>query len=104
MAKHPLTFLCGTPVDKCSGTRSLTSFGIGRSRLIHSSPTTAFRCHFRWLQSQGYVRAGSRELIAPDGTVRVLTRPGKFGGLLRSGKEGTRYMPNEKEGGIILSL
>ena len=98
-------FLCGTPQDSCNGTVSAVSSGLMRSRKAHISPQDAFSCHAKYLRSLGFKQVGSREFQDPsDGTIRVLTRKGKFGARLRTGKENTRHMPGRpRTGGLIIS-
>jgi hypothetical protein len=100
-------FLCGTPNDICIGNQLAVSSGIGKSRKIHVSPVDAFKCHTRYLLKLNYKQIGTREFVDPiTNSIRILTRPGKFGGRLRTGKEGTRHMPGEHRdqyGGLVIS-
>ena len=81
--------LCGVPKEECTGTGIGANQGLGKFTKCHSSPQEAFECHARWLKKQGYVQIGKKEFAAPNnGPVRVLTRPGKFGAVMRRGKVG----------------
>lgn len=89
--------MCGVPRDKCSGAPGNVNAGLGGTRKIHSSPQEAFNCHKNYLLAQGYTQIDSRAFSPPDGgPVRILTKPSRFGAMLRNGKEGTRNMSNVK--------
>lgn len=110
-------YLCGVPKDNCTGTGVAANQSLHKFQKVHSSPQEAFACHARHLISQGYVKIGSKEFSKPGEPVRVLTRPGKFGGVMRAGKTGetgkaagsnTRVVPKSVgkgvKGGIIMSV
>lgn len=107
--RKPYMHTCGVPKDQCSGTNSRVNMALGTSRKLHQSPDDAFRCHQRYLIGQGFKQLSPREFLTPDG-VRVLTKPCRFGSMVRNGKEGTRNMSNVKikgggrRGGNIASL
>lgn len=102
---------CGCPKDHCSGTLSRVNMALGTNRKLHPSPEDAFRCRQRHLVAIGYKQLGPRDFQDPEtGEVLVLTKPSRFGSMLRNGKEGTRNMSNTKirgggrRGGNIASL
>ena len=83
---------------------------------VHSTPTEAYRCKARYLTKVlGYKRLDSAHCFQPpdiDGEpqpILVLTRPGRFGGVMRAGKGGgevkaKRIMPHGKGvGGTVAS-
>lgn len=100
--KH--VFMCGTPNECCTGSTIQVNQGL-RTKVnkAHPSPEQAFKCHKKWLISQGFVEVGQRELLAPDGSgVRVLSKKSHFGAELRDGKASSRYQPNSKYRGVII--
>ena len=106
MKGKPAKHLCGVPKEKCNGSFVHTNHGLiaGSEGLkSHSSPGAAFNCMKRYLLKQGYTQVGSKEFSPPDGgPVRVLTKKSRYGGALRSGKEGTRHEPYHKRSGVII--
>ncbi len=57
----------------------------------------------KYLESQGYKKLSSRELVDPkDGSIRILPKVSKFGGRLRRGKgeNGARFEP-ERGSGLV---
>jgi len=96
--------LCGVPQEYCAGGRLITDQMLGTNK-CHSSRSEAFRCKVDYLVNVlGYEQIGSREFSPSDGgPVLVLTKKMRFGGLLRSGKEGTRFMPaGRRNSGLII--
>jgi hypothetical protein len=109
--RKPYLHTCGVPKDSCSGTSSRVNMALGTSRKLHPSPEDAFRCRQRYLIKEGYRQLGPRDFQDPNtGEVLVLTKPSRYGAMLRNGKEGTRNMSNVKirgggrRGGNIASL
>src|SRR5689334_11732959 len=106
----PYKYTCGTPRNACSGSTLSVSHGLSGTSQAHghSSPEEAFKCHRAHLLGQGYTQLDGRALrppVGPDGElgeVVILTKPSRFGGMLRGGK-GSRSMPNGKHGGNIVS-
>lgn len=107
----PAQHACGVPYGQCRGQRIHMSSGLkstGQTQ-AHSTPQSAYTCHKAYLVTQGYVIRDSRTLTAPDGSVRVLTKPSRFGAKLRGGK-GTRWVPQARRkeqgrrGGHVVSL
>lgn len=95
--RKPYVHMCGVPKDKCAGSMSNVNAGLGGTRKVHSSPQAAFSCHKNYLLGLGYTLIDSRAFSPPDGgAVRILTKPSRFGAVLRNGKEGTRNMSNTK--------
>lgn len=95
---------CGVPAEACTGSLTTTSKSMGVGIRTHGSTEAAFNCQRRNLLKLGYTQIGSRDFAAPNGgPVRVLTKKSRYGGELRSGKEGTRSMPAIRYGGIIIS-
>ncbi len=95
--------LCGTPREHCIG--SLYSTDQDLPKKSHASHEEAFKCYARYLvKAEGYIRIGPREFRKDGHPVRVLTKKIRFGGRLRAGKEGSRYMPASRAGtrGIIV--
>lgn len=80
--------VCGVPELSCNG--GLVTMNAGwpnKSAKVHNTPNEAFRCHCKWLRALGFKQIGSREFEDPhSGAVRVLTKPSRFGGVLRMGK------------------
>jgi hypothetical protein len=99
-------YMCGVPRDKCCGSLSQGTQGMGKAINVHSSPVEAFNCYANYLISQGYERIGSREFRPPNGgPIQVLTKKSRFGGMLRSGKTGetgktggNRYVAKKSNG------
>lgn len=84
--------LCGTPDAHCKGSRYITTQSLPKK--AHPSRVEAFRCYARYLiKVLGYTQIGSREFAKEGQPVRVLNKKSKFGALLRTGKEGSRYQP-----------
>lgn len=84
-------YTCGVPKDKCQGFYTPANGGLGKGVYAHGSNQQAFACHKAYLLSLGFKQIGSKEFVDPEtGYVRVLTRPGKFGGILRKGKTGEK--------------
>ncbi len=85
-------YLCGTPAIHCEG--ALMKIDKRHNLQCHSSPQEAFKCHRRYLIAHaGHSEtANRRELLTPNGEIRVLTRPANFGAHIRRGK-------NENTGG-----
>lgn len=95
----PYAYLCGVPSEKCAGIRLTVNHGLGGGTRGHVSPEEAFKCHARHLLKEGWVQVGPRDFRPPDGgPILVLTKRTKFGGKLRSGKEGNRNMPMNQRG------
>jgi hypothetical protein len=99
-------FMCGTPHDKCTGFLAKTNHGLEHTQpRAHGSPEQAFNCAKQYLLRMGFTQIGSRDFSPPDGgPVRTLTKKTRFGGRLRSGKEGQRNQPMGKRGGIIFTM
>lgn len=96
-------FLCGTPKDSCEGSKINVSHGLGLMSKGHMSPVDAFNCYKRYLLKIGYQQVGPREFAAPNnGPITVLTKKSRYGGRLRSGKEGTRFMGTNHRAGTII--
>lgn len=106
MSKRNL-FLCAVPRESCAGFVYITDQHLPPK--AHNSSSEAFKCHARYLKSQGYEQIGPREFRPPDGgPVLVLPKQSKYGGRLRQGKRGdkgataNRYMPyGKRTQGII---
>lgn len=95
--------LCGVPIQDCRGSNYSTDQQL--SKKAHSSHEEAFKCYANYLMNVlGYTQIGSREFRKEGHPVLVLTKKIRFGGRLRAGKEGTRYMPSSRAGtrGIII--
>lgn len=93
--------LCGTPTEECTGSSFVTDQKLS-SKKAHPTHEEAFDCHASYLVRAGFKRLGMREFQSPDGgPIRMLTKKSRFGGRLRSGKEGTRYQP-ERGAGLII--
>jgi hypothetical protein len=91
--------LCSVPEEYCNGTRLVTDQGFHTCK-AHTSHCDAFRCMCAYLVKIGFKRVSSREFVNPEnGYTRVLTRQTKFGGLLVTGKEKTRFMPEKRNVG-----
>lgn len=100
-------YMCGVPKGDCGGTLLTTNRALDGVK-GHGSPEDAFNCMRRHLLRQGYTQVGSRDFRPPDGgPIRVLTKKSRYGGKLRSGKEGTRNMPTKlakhRHGGMVFS-
>ena len=87
------------PQEHCTGGRLITDQQLGTSR-CHISHDTAFRCMVQYLLKQGFEQIGAREFRSPEGGVRVLTKRSRYGARLKMGKEGTRFMPDERDTGL----
>lgn len=100
----PPRYMCGVQKELCNGILTATNHGLEKDIIkTHASSIEAFHCARKALLRQGWEQIGSREFRSPDGgPIRVLTKPSRFGGKLRNGKEGTRNMPQEG-GGILFS-
>lgn len=97
-------YVCGTEGSKCSGTLTNLTKMLGTGK-THATAMEAFTCHRSWLVSLGYTPVGSRALAPPGhGPIRVLTKPSRFGAVLRTGKEATRSMPMRRRGGYVGSM
>ena len=104
-------YFCGVPTHHCTGSDAVLSSHLRKEQpKIHHSTESAFKCHAKWLLSQGYERRGSREFAEPNGGyIVVLTKKSRFGGVLRAGKRVTgtkskRFVPAGKfTGGLIAS-
>ena len=123
-------YLCPTPHIHCNGgALGQASFSIRHKPKAHGSPVEAFKCYRRYLVNVvGCERVGPRELRHPKGScicgwngpknleicpscnrwigvVEVLTKPSRFGAVLRRGKGGeqggSRVMPALRPGGTI---
>lgn len=96
--------LCGVPKDNCQGSSYTTGQQLETNR-AHTSHVEAFKCYANYLvKHQGYTQIGSREFRKDGHPVLVLTKKIRFGGRLRTGKEGSRYQPGgrgTKQGLII---
>lgn len=87
--------LCGTPLVHCQGSSYTTDQALPKKS--HSSHLEAFKCYANYLMKvEGYTQIGPREFRKDGHPVRVLTKKTRFGGRLRAGKEGSRYMPAGK--------
>lgn len=75
--------LCGVPSRECGGAELLLN---KRYMKVHATPPEAFKCHVKWLISQGYKQVGTREFCKDNGSVLILTKKCRFGGTLRLGK------------------
>ena len=85
-------FLCGVPLDVCTGTKIVCDQFRNKEAKMHGSSEEAFRCMRRYLIAQGYTPVGPREFASPnDGYVRVLTKKSHYGARLR-------WMNKEKAG------
>lgn len=86
---------CQTPREECSGALEITNniFNRTKNAKLHNSPQEAFECFSRYLLSTGHKRVGSREFLQPQGGILVLTKKCRYGGVMRRGKEGNRWMP-----------
>lgn len=89
-------FMCGVPKDECTGGLLQTDQHFDTNK-CHTTRQEAFKCMTRHLTKQGYVRVGSREFQMGDGPIRLLPKQSKFGGRLRAGKLGERYMPDSSK-------
>ena len=89
----PYAYYCGVPREHCSGSTITLADGIKGGK-THSQPEQGFACMCRYLVNVlGYKKLNTRDYQDPEtGEVRVLTKPSRFGGRLRPGKEGTRNM------------
>lgn len=96
--------LCGVPKEHCQGGKLVTDQKLSTNK-CHSDRAGAFRCMAHYLTKVlGYTRIGAREFKPPPGSngyVRVLSKKSRYGGKLRTGKEHTRYMPEEGRGLIV---
>ncbi len=91
--------LCGTPKEHCTGGVLQTDQQFPTNK-CHSSHEDAFRCYVRYLvQELGYIRIGGHEFLEPGVTVHVISKKSRFGGLLVTGKEHKRYMPEKRKQG-----
>ena len=100
--KKPKQYLCGTPLDDCTGATGRLSKSISQGTKRHSSSDEAFKCYKRHLLKQGYIQRGSREFENPTTHyITVLTKKSKFGARLR-GRKGTNYGPGDRMGGTII--
>lgn len=96
--------ICPTPNDKCSGLVMIYNGGLGHCKQkVHRYPYESFECYVNYLLSQGYQRINSRDFLSPNGTIRNLTKPSRFGGPCRPGKERTRLRPYKKRSGLFIS-
>jgi hypothetical protein len=99
--------LCGVDRDLCTGGILKASNGLAKDSIkcskVHNDPQSAFECMKQSLLRQGFKQVGTKEFLdpRPGGYIRVLTRPSRFGGTLRLGKEHTRWMPKGRYGGIL---
>lgn len=101
--KRPHRYVCGVPKEYCVGSMTGASGGLHKGCKMHGTPQEAFKCHAKYLVSQGYVQVGSREFAAPNnGPIRVLTKKSRFGSRCRGGK-GERFMPEKQVGGHVIS-
>ena len=90
-------YLCGVPPEKCCGSHANKQKAIPEKSKVHGGRDQAFRCMVSYLKGEGYEQIGSREFRpSGGGPIRVLTRPGKFGGRLRYCPEKTRFMNQSK--------
>jgi CTP:molybdopterin cytidylyltransferase MocA len=108
MRGKPAKYLCGVEPQLCTGGSFIGSKAMAtmasKGVRTHSSPEQAHACMQRSLVQQGYQKIDNCQFRPPDGgPVLVLTRPGKYGGMLRSGKEGGRHMPKYRSGGLVIS-
>lgn len=89
--------LCGVPKEHCSGSKLVTDQGFTTDK-CHPTHGEAFLCMTRYLvQTLGYTRLKGNEFKPPgSGAVRILTRPSRYGGLLVTGKEQQRFMPEKR--------
>ena len=105
MRKH----LCGVPSNQCVGGNYPVNKGFHINK-VHNSPEEAFKCHARYLMSQGYTQIGSREFRPSDGgPIQVLTKKSRFGAAVRRGKGGekgekTKRATFDRGGGTIISM
>ncbi len=89
-------YACNTPSDHCSGSLETMNnlFSKTKNRKLHVTSEDAFKCYERHLLSTGHERIGSREFRQPNGEgILVLTKKCRYGGRMRLGKEGNRYVP-----------
>lgn len=101
--KRPHRYLCGVPSERCVGSMTGASGGLHKGCKMHGSPVEAFKCHAKYLVSQGFAQVGPREFASPNnGPVRVLTKKSRFGARARGGK-GDRFMPEQQVGGVVIS-
>jgi len=90
--------LCGVPEGECVGALFTTDQQLGTTK-GHGSHEEAFKCRVRYLLKQGYTRIGTRDFRPPDGgPVLILGKKSRYGGRLRLGKFGTRFMPDSVHG------
>lgn len=107
-------YVCQTPQEFCTGGLCATNNGFNRTKNLrmHSSPETAFKCHSQWLVKAGYEKLGSREFRQPEGGILILTKPCRYGGKMRKGKndlggkKAKRFMPasirKTAKGGVVI--
>lgn len=90
-------YTCGVPHSHCTGSYVAANQGQNKGIYAHGSTQQAFACHKKYLLNQGFKQIGSKEFVDPEsGYVRVLTRPGKFGGVMRGGKSGDKGGTNKR--------
>lgn len=87
-------------------------FNRDKSLKIHSTPQEAFKCYSQHLERTGHEKISSREFRLPEGGILVLTKPSRYGGKLRKGKNdlkgssGARFMPDSvghsTKGGVVI--
>ena len=92
-------YTCGVPELECSGGKKMVGSSMEK---LHGGRDEAFKCHVRYLLSQGFTRQGQREFKNPEnGRIRVLTKKSRFGQVFYYTKEKTRYMrPHGKQGHV----
>jgi len=89
--------LCGTPDEHCCGGKLNSDQGLQHKK-CHSNREEAFRCYTKYLvKVLGYKRIGPRDFFKEGEYVLMVSKKSKFGGYLKTGKELTRYMPDERK-------
>ncbi len=94
-------FLCGTPHARCTGGQSSIANSLKGAK-THSTSEEAFKCYARYLLAEGYTQLGPREFSKNGGPIQLLTKKCRFGARCRGGK-GNRYMPEQFNGGTMIS-
>lgn len=100
MSKRSEAVLCTVPKEHCQGSKigHAADHVHATASKKHGSHEEAFRCMTHYLtEVKGYEQVGSREFKAPDGPIRVLGKPSRFGVSLRKGKEGRLMLQRHPE-------
>jgi len=99
-------FMCPTPKEHCTGGVMATNAALRSSApKFHRSSDDSYRCHRRYLiKVRRCQDLGNREFRCPDvDGIIFLAKKSKFGRRCRLGKEGGRWMPDNKGGGEIIT-